>query len=107
MVTLQNVLARSKKQEAQNVDRVQAPAEGQAGATRRCRRVGWGRIIGFTRYAAVFVMSRTKTATTIRKPASGPNLPGPVPTLAKTVAGNLIPPMALHSEIRLCRPHPR
>ena len=68
---------------------------------------GWGRIIGFTRYAAVFVMSRTKTATTIRKPASGPNLPGPVPRLAKTVAGNLIPPMALHSEIRLCRPHPR
>ena len=105
MVALQNVLARSKKQEAQNVDRVQAPAEGQAGATRRCRRVG--RIIGFTRYAAVFVMSRTKTATTIRKPASGPNLPGPVPRLAKTVAGNLIPPMALHSEIRLCRPHPR
>ena len=42
MVTLQNVLARSKKQEAQNVDRVQAPAEGQAGATRRCRWVGWG-----------------------------------------------------------------
>ena len=40
MVALQNVLARSKKQEAQNVDRVQAPAEGQAGATRRCRRVG-------------------------------------------------------------------
>ena len=40
MVALQNVLARSKKQEAQNVDRVQAPAEGQAGATQRCRRVG-------------------------------------------------------------------
>jgi hypothetical protein len=40
MVALQNVLARSKKQEAQNVDREQAPAEGQAGATQRCRRVG-------------------------------------------------------------------
>jgi len=103
----QNANAQDNRPTFQSVDRLKAPAEGQAGATRRCRRVGWGRIIGFTRYAAVFVMSRTKTATTIRKPASGPNLPGPVPTLAKTVAGNLIPPMALHSEIRLCRPHPR
>ena len=39
MVPLQNVLVQSKKQEVQNIDRVQAPAEGQAGATRRCRRV--------------------------------------------------------------------
>ena len=40
MVPLQNVLVQSKKQEVQNIDWVQAPAEGQAGATRLCRRVG-------------------------------------------------------------------
>ena len=38
-VTLQNANAQNKKPKFHGVDRVKAPAEGQAGATRRCRRV--------------------------------------------------------------------
>ena len=38
-MTLQNANAQIKKPKFQSVDRVKAPAEGQAGATRRCRQV--------------------------------------------------------------------
>jgi len=38
----QNANAQDKKPKFQSFDRVKSPAEGQAGATRRCRRVGWG-----------------------------------------------------------------
>ena len=39
-VAVQKVIAQNDRPKFQSVDRVQAPAEGQAGATRRCRRVG-------------------------------------------------------------------
>jgi len=39
-VACENVIAQSNRPKVQSVDRVKAPAEGQAGATRRCRRVG-------------------------------------------------------------------
>jgi hypothetical protein len=39
-VARQKVIAQSNRPEVQSVDRVKAHAEGQAVATRRCRRVG-------------------------------------------------------------------
>ena len=39
-MTAQNMIAQNERPKPQRVDRVQAPAEGQAGATRRCRQVG-------------------------------------------------------------------
>ena len=39
-VARQNVIAQSNRPKVQSVARVKAPAEGKAGATRRCRRVG-------------------------------------------------------------------